>query len=317
MITSCLSYPGSKRKAYDLIDSLLPDKITSWREPFFGSGSVTFGFLQSEKSRHCKEFIVGDLYSETYNFWAECQRSTKEVYQAVLHKMNTELPKLLAYRKAINERVLTKDEEFLMVEGVKEEMKQFYNTFWNLKDITTYGSPVERAARFFIVSKVSFSATIDSSGSCSTQRLLSFDVDAVKRILEMEELLKPLQILNADFRETMKGTPEDGGFIFLDPPYYNQEGSALYGFKGSTHKGFPHREFINFTREQKANWLVTYDDSVYVRRGFNGFFMKPFELVYTMAGDKKAKDALAGEELFIANYDICSESDPEEMLDLF
>ena len=99
-------------------------------------------------------------------------------------------------------------------------------------------------------------------------------------------------------------------FIFLDPPYAKQEDSGLYGKNGSTHKGFPHQHFADFTKAMKCPWFITYDDSVIVRKLFQGktalgtpCYFKTFKTIYTMAG-KTAEDALAGEELFIANYDI-------------
>ena len=59
MIYSCIAYPGSKRKCIDDIMELVPDGVTDWREPFMGSLSVTLGFLQSDKSKDCKRFVVG------------------------------------------------------------------------------------------------------------------------------------------------------------------------------------------------------------------------------------------------------------------
>lgn len=82
--------------------------------------------------------------------------------------------------------------------------------------------------------------------------------------------------------------------------------------EGSTHHGFPHQHFADYTKALPYKWFVTYDDSVIVRQLFKGntYFgepclFRPFTIPggYTMAG-KTAEDALAGEELFIANYDI-------------
>ena len=71
----------------------------------------------------------------------------------------------------------------------------------------------------------------------------------------------------------------------------------------------------------KCKWLIKYDDSVIVRRLFAGktddgkeIILKPYRTVYTMAG-KTAKDALAGEELFISNMRIDLDNEDDEELD--
>ena len=60
----------------------------------------------------------------------------------------------------------------------------------------------------------------------------------------------------------------------------------------------------------RCKWFMTYDDSVVVRKLFQGktilgedVYIKPYKTVYTMA-EKCAEDALSGEELFLSNYDI-------------
>ena len=130
-------------------------------------------------------------------------------------------------------------------------------------------------------------------------------------------LLQNIEIINAPFQETMKDVNVDSSFIFLDPPYVNQEKSCLYGRNGDTHKGFPHKEFANFCKSVKAKWLITYDDSVVVRKLFRdrNLFIRPFTMTYTLAGDTD-EDALAGEELFIANYDITEKKSYDKLSDI-
>ena len=83
MIYSCLSYPGAKRKVINELLEIMPDGITDWREPFFGGGSVSIGFLQSHKAKDCKRFLVGDLYTELWAFWVAIQKDPKQVEQYV------------------------------------------------------------------------------------------------------------------------------------------------------------------------------------------------------------------------------------------
>ena len=297
-VYSCIGYPGSKRKCIDLIMDTIPDGITDWREPFFGSGSVTLGFLQSSKSKDCKKFIVGDLAPEIWALWAGIQRDEKAVVNNV--------------EKFWREHIKSYDESLMY--GIDPEIDKELadrnraeaDAFWKwTQEVDTKGMTLEeRAARTWLANRVSFSSMGDS-GSLSYDNFKKFRLEHTQKILDMAPFLKRLEILNAPFTETMKDVPEEGGFIFLDPPYMNQEKSGLYGKNGDTHHGFPHQGFADLCKKTKAKWLVTYDDSIGVRKLFRGrgIYIQPFQITYTMAG-KAAEDALAGEELFIANYDI-------------
>lgn len=77
----------------------------------------------------------------------------------------------------------------------------------------------------------------------------------------------------------------------------------MYGFRGSMHAGFKHEDFLRVCKEIKGKFLITYDDSLQVRRLFkeSGFYIEPYSMTYTIAV-KSVETALAGEELFISNY---------------
>lgn len=330
-IKSCVSYPGAKWKAMPQILELIPEGIKDWREPFFGGGSVTLGFLQDEKSKDCERFVVGDIAPEMYSLWKGIQDDHKKVIDIATDMWNTKVPTHnaihntpLLFEKVIKEISILrgKAEEFVVsdpyilevwLQAEKEGM-EFWN--WASKVDTCKMSLHERAARMFLVNRVSFSGMGDS-GSLSKDQLLDFKLAHLNKIAEVAPLLQRIEIYMQGFQDTMKDCSIDNGFIFLDPPYLRQEKSALYGRGGDTHKGFPHKEFAEHCKQTKTPWLVTYDDSVAVRKLFRGkdIYIKPFTITYTMAG-KTSEDALAGEELFIANYDINKEEGNSDVLDL-
>ena len=317
-IKSCISYPGAKWKALPQILELIPEGITDWREPFFGGGSVTFGFLQSEKSKDCKKFVVGDLATEMYALWKGIQEDAGKVTDIAISWWNEKCPTHVYIQNTPmlfegvqreiqilrgNDKVNKSDDDIRNI-WLKAEAEgiEFWN--WAATVDCTKLSMLERAARTFLVNRISFSGMGDS-GSLSKDQYLDFKAEHIQKIKEVAPLLQKLEIYNQSFELTMANCPKKGGFIFLDPPYCNQEKSGLYGKNGDTHHGFPHKEFARVCKQTEANWLITYDDSIAVRRMFRekNLYLRPFNLVYTMAG-KCSEDALAGEELFIANYDI-------------
>lgn len=325
MIRGPIAYPGAKWKALDKIMEVIPDGIEEWREPFFGGGSVTLGFLQDEKSKDCKRFIVGELAKEVYSMWTGIQRDANKVVDIAQEMWATKVPTHIeiatkpSLSREVGEylRMSRTDVDLKEAWGKKNYDVDYCRKMWEqvYKEATEFWewsqsvdceklSLEERAARFYIVSRISFSSMADS-GTLSKDKMLEFNFEHMDKILEVQPLLQRIEIFNQTFQDTFKNSNKEKGFIFLDPPYYNQEKSGLYGRNGDTHKGFPHNEFAELCKSTDTKWLITYDDSIAVRKLFRkkGIVIKPFTLVYTMAGGA-SEDALAGEEVFIANYDI-------------
>lgn len=303
MITSLLRYPGGKGKAMPFLLEKMPDGIEDWREPFFGGGSVTIGFLQSPKSKNCKRFVVGDLYPEVYSFWKGVQQNAEGVIAEVYEFMNKFMP---TQAQGAYEYNISRDTENSIVAAAIKEGKDFWA--WGKSIDKNSLSLEQRAARFFIINRTSFSGMGDA-GSMTNDQLFNFKPSDIEKAREMAKLLAPVEILNASFEVTMDNLDKEKSFVFLDPPYFQQSskgtGSGMYGGTGkeSTHNNFPHEKLQELLLNTDAKWLMTYDDSIAVRKWYsaNGIYLTPFKLTYTMAG-KTADDALAGEELLISNY---------------
>lgn len=88
-----------------------------------------------------------------------------------------------------------------------------------------------------------------------------------------------------------------------DPPYYSAANSGLYGKSDklrNTHKMFDHYRFTEVMKRCKHKWLVTYDDSPFVRKQFEWANIVPWTLTYGL----RTKNSSVGQELFISNMDI-------------
>lgn len=306
-IRSPLRYPGGKHKALPLILPLIPDDIEDWREPFFGGGSVTLGYLQSNKYT-AKRLIVGDLSSEIWAFWQGVKTSADEAADIAKQWVLEKVP--LKFKL---EQMYENDNDYLKVyNDAIEEAKEFWE-FLTTIDCNKLSLP-ERAARTFIVNRISFSGMGDS-GTLSKEQFLDFKLSDIKKMAEVAPLLQKVEILHASFEETMVDVDKDKTFIFLDPPYIAQEKSGLYGKDGDTHYGFPHEELANLCRSLECKWLMTLDDSVKARRLYRWANIETFKIVYTLAG-KTSEDSLAGEEIFIANYNISSDASYDDIASL-
>jgi DNA adenine methylase len=303
-VNKVISYPGAKWKAWNQIEPIIPKDIEDWREPFLGGASMSLSVADSNKFR-LKRMLVGDLAPEIWAFWYGAREAADEAIKVATEWFTASCPAQIQLSEMMKD-----DTSYQSVYDTSIAQGLAFWKWATTVDCTQL-SLEQRCARTFLVNRMSFSGMGDS-GSMSKERYTDFRLYQLARIKEAQPLLKKMEIINASFEETMADVDPEKTFIFLDPPYYTQEKSGLYGRGGDTHKGFPHEHFAEFTKSMKCRWLVTYDDSIFVRRAFSGCEMRPFKIAYTMAM-RNAEDSLAGEELFIANYDISDKSSVDDL----
>lgn len=264
MIKSPLRYPGGKSRAVQLISTLVPD-FQEFREPFLGGGSL-FIFLKQQFPD--RRFWVNDLYPELFKFWEMSQNRLDEVVE-----------KIWFWRKKFPDGKI---------------LHQF------LKEKTGEFDDVERAAAFFIFNRITFSGTSLSGGFSPRAFSERFTESSIERLGLLKNVLPGARITNFDY-EKLVLAPGDGVFVFLDPPYFSATKSALYGKNGDLHKGFDHQRFAETMKKCPHRWLITYDDSVFVRDLFSFAHRIPFDLKYGMRNVAEHSDQ-NGRELFISNF---------------
>lgn len=299
MIYSPLIYPGSKRRVMNELLPMFPDGIEDWREPFMGSLSVTLAFIQSPKASKCKKILVGDLNTEIWAFWKGIQDCPEDVYEIQKDWFNRVVPTAKVLSGMIDDGSDHYKEVYQQVDTEARQLwKDVYTIDCNSLDKAT------RAARMYICNRISFSGLGDS-GSLSPSRAIKYNTEKAREFMELSRLIQNVEFINAPFQQTVENTTENT-FVFFDPPYYAQENSGLYGRDGDLHIGFPHKEFGKTANALNCKFMVTYDDSPFVRRMFRGKYFTLLKLKYSCANTHD-EDALDGEELVITNYDVNSE----------
>ncbi len=267
MIKSPLRYPGGKSRAIELIAKLVP-QFDEYREPFLGGGSL---FVYLKQRFPNKKFWINDLYFELFKFWEVAQKDVDALIEKI-YKWRNQFAK-------------------------GKELHQFLNA--NLKSF----NDVERAAAFFIYNRITFSGTSLSGGFSEHAFTGRFTESSIQRLKPFSIILKNVLITNLDYEELVKAEGENV-FIFLDPPYYSATRSALYGKNGNLHKSFDHVRFAESMRNCRHKWLITYDDSEYIRELFSYANIISWDLTYGMR-NVIADSNQNGKELFISNYLKC------------
>jgi len=270
MIKSPLRYPGGKSRAVELIASLLPD-FDEFREPFLGGGSV---FVHTKQRFPNKTYWGNDLYFELFKFWEMTQKHINELIENIYEWRNK-------FR-------------------VGKELHRFLNQ--NLPDF----NDIERATAFFIYNRITFSGTSLSGGFSERAYHERFTESSIKRLVPFSQLIQKTMITNFDYKELIRAEGNNV-FLFLDPPYYSATKSALYGKNGHLHKAFDHVEFAETMKTCPHRWLITYDDSEYIRELFSFATIIPWNLTYGMRNVTETSNQ-NGKEIFISNY-LQSESE--------
>lgn len=266
MIKSPLRYPGGKSRAVKVIAPIIPD-FQEYREPFVGGGSL-FVYLKQKYPK--KNYWINDLHTNLFHFWKQIQQNI----EPLIHQIFT-------WR--------------IKFKNGKDLHKHL------LENIETYDE-LERAAAFFILNRITFSGTSESGGFSNSAFEKRFTGSSIQRVKLLSKILNDIKITNHDYQSVITKEGKNV-FIFLDPPYYSARNSALYGKNGNLHKTFNHEKFADNLKNIKHKWLITYDDSHYIRKLFSFANITPWTLTYGMRNVTKNGDQ-KGKELFISNYDL-------------
>lgn len=113
-----------------------------------------------------------------------------------------------------------------------------------------------------------------------------------EHIAEYKARLKDVNILNEDYRKVLKKYDSNSTFFFLDPPY--EKSIGLDYAPGS--EDFDYDEMVRVLKRLRGKFLVTINDSPYIRQVFSDFHIYPYNVSKVNYG-RSARD-----ELLITNY---------------
>jgi DNA adenine methylase len=246
--------------------SLLPEEFNEYREPFVGGGSF---FIYLKQSRPDLRIWINDLNPELYYFWKHAQIDSEHLAR-----------------------------ELSLIKKERQKGQELFNELLrtNISSLTEF----ERAIRFFVLNRITFSGVVESGGYSQLAFETRFTDTSIERLAKMGPLLEGIKITQLDYRQLVR-EGDKSVFTFLDPPYFKATKSRLYGKNGILHTSFNHEEFAQEMKTCDHSWLITYDDSPEIRKNFSFANVYEWELQYGMNNYKQGK-AEKGSELFITNY---------------
>ena len=267
-VKSPLRYPGGKAKAIPQLQPFIPRDYKEFREPFVGGGSV---FVFNKQLYPDKKYWINDLNHDLYCFWKVAKENLSEFVEQV---------------------------EF--IKKTAQDGRLLFDTI--VAQLNDDLSELQRAIRFFVLNRITFSGTVDSGGYSQKAFESRFTESSIYRLRMLQKVLQDVVVTNSDYSDLLYVGGEDV-FIFLDPPYSTATKSKLYGKKGDLHIGFDHKKFAEDMKACPHQWMITYDDCEEMRNNFAFAHLYEWEFQYGMNNYKK-DFAAKGKELIITNYPV-------------
>jgi DNA adenine methylase len=255
--TSPLRYPGGKTRACKYLDNVLTEyfnvkTISTIVSPFFGGGSFEF-YLQN---KYNMSILANDKFTPLTTFWKCCKENKKKL----CCKLNK-------------------------IDCVTKEMFNDYRD-----SIMTETNMVKQAMYYFVINRCSFSGATLSGGFSQESSEKRFTKSSIKRIENLN--LDKFDISNYDFVQYIDDCKTIGDvdtIMFLDPPYYLEKKSKLYGKCGDLHETFDHKR-LHTLLTTKKKWIMTYNDCKYIRDLYSKYIIIDIAWKYGMNKTKKSSE---------------------------
>lgn len=254
---SPLRYPGGKSRACKVIDKIIQEHFNlnnydTLLSPFFGGGSFEFYF----QNNYNVKLIVNDKFTPLYNFWKQIK--------ADKHILCSELKKI--------------------TDVTKDDFIRYRNSILSLNN-----DQLKQALYYFIINRCSFSGATLSGGFSKEASLKRYTQSSIDRIEALN--LSNTIIHNLDFEQFINENFNEKILMFLDPPYYLDKKSKLYGTNGDLHEHFNHEKLFNVISNKK-NWILTYNNCQYIRDMYKDYLIINVEWTYSMNKNKESSEII-------------------------
>ena len=147
---------------------------------------------------------------------------------------------------------------------------------------------IQRAARFYCRNRTSFAGSGTSFGVSKTNGGSAFSIPHNCDLLgQARERLSGVLVENVSYERCMALYDSPDTFMFLDPPYLNADIRAYDGWTEAHLKTF--RDHV---AKLKSKWVVTLDDSPFVRDLFQGCVLKEISTPNRCVNNRLKPDAV-------------------------
>ena len=208
------------------------------------------------QNKYNLKLIVNDKFTPLYNFWKQI-KNNKNVLCEELRKINS---------------------------ITKEDFMNYRKIIMSLND-----NCLEQAIYYFIINRCSFNGSTLSGGFSLEASNKRFTETSINKIESLD--FTNIEIYNKDFYDFIINYNTNNSLMFLDPPYYLENKSKLYGNNGDMHENFNHQFLFELIRT-KRNWIMTYNNCDYIKNLYKDFIIINVNWTYGMNTDKKSSEII-------------------------
>lgn len=229
MFEPVIKWSGSKRSQAPEIIQYFPDEINTYFEPFLGGGSVFRALLESDKK--VKKYVLSDNNADLMQLWeiiANCPEETIKQYREYWNAMNQDVPK---------------------------ENQKYRQDFYNI--IREGFNKTRNPYAFMFLNRTCFNGLIRYNSENKFNSPFHLNRNGIlpdkfaKIVTEWNHLINDNNVtfICCTYEEIK---PEEGDFIYLDPPYANTKGMYQEG-------SFDNQKMFEWMRNLPCGYALSYD----------------------------------------------------------
>lgn len=272
LVAPVVKWVGGKRQLLDEITPLLPQKITTYCEPFLGGGAVLFS-IQPSKA------IVNDLNEDLITVYRVIKDNVEGLIQSLKKHENT-----LAYFYAVR------------------DMDRDKKAYQALPD-------VEKASRLIYLNKTCFNGLfrVNSSGEFNTPfgyyKKPNIVNEPVLRAVSGYFHDSDISFYSEDFARTLDRVGK-GGFVYLDPPYDPVSDTA--SFTGYHKGGFDRNEQVRLKKccdaltQRGVKFLLSNSATDFITDLYRDYNIKIVQAKRAINSNASRRGAI--DEVLVRNY---------------
>lgn len=272
LISPVVKWVGGKRQLLDQIIPRIPNRMTSYCEPFFGGGAVLFSYQPSNA-------IINDINQD-----------------------------LITVYKVIHDNVDALIESLKRHENDKEYFYEMRNIDRNKDDFKNLAD-IEKASRLIYLNKTCYNGLfrVNSSGEFNTPfghyKNPNIVNEPVLRSVSKYLQKNNISIFCEDFSQTLNRIEKDA-FVYLDPPYDPVSDTA--NFTGYNKGGFDRNEQIRLKEccdkltEKGVKFLLSNSSTNFIKNLYQDYSISIVKAKRSVNSDADKRGEI--EEVLISNY---------------
>ena len=270
-------YPGGKTKLRKPILAAIASltqgtEICSYREPFFGAGSIGLAVL--EDFPQFKKYHINDKNPALASLWSAIIRYPDDLIATISH-----------YQPSVFDFVSFKSDLLALtaVENVRDLIVHYGFLELAIHQMSYSGLGTKSGGPLGGKDQISVHGKVDSRWS--PERL-------ARKIKEAHSLFVNVEIhdgccTSADFSDVFD--EDEKAFIYLDPPYY-EKGGEVYQHAFTEQDHIRLADVLKYTNH---DWVLSYDACEEIESLYAGWsVIKKIEVGYTMNGSRVKPELL-------------------------